>query len=55
MVMSLDKYTSCTALRILIPSGVGFLNAFLPNISPVPPERLLMTAAFTASAKSFPH
>jgi len=39
-------------LSILIPSGVGFLNALRPRINPIPPERLLITAAVTASCRS---
>ncbi len=36
-----------------MPSESGLWNAFLPEISPIPPALLLMTAVVTASAKSF--
>src|SRR5688572_7004670 len=49
MVTSLERYTSWMALRIFTPSGIGFWNALRPEISPVPPARLLITAVRTAS------
>ena len=36
-----------------IPSAIGFWKAFLPEMSPIPPARLLMTAVRTACARSF--
>ncbi len=35
-----------------MPSGMGLWKAFLPEIKPVPPARLLMTAVLAASWKS---
>src|SRR6516164_2103536 len=40
------------AFRSSIPSARGRWKAFRPEISPVPPARLLITAVATASSKS---
>ena len=40
------------ALSSLIPSSIGRWNALRPEIRPIPPARLLITAVRTASWKS---
>ena len=40
------------ACNNVTPSFIGFWNALRPEIKPKPPARLLMTAVFTASARS---
>src|SRR5438093_4458533 len=52
MVTSFARYTSWIAFSNATPSCIGRWNAFLPEISPVPPARLLMMAVFTASFMS---
>src|SRR6478752_2882721 len=52
IVTSLVRYTSWIAFSRLTPSCIGRWKAFLPEIKPVPPARLLMTAVLTASFKS---
>ena len=49
IVISRDRYTSWIALRSFTPSRIGFWNAFLPEINPIPPARLLITAVVIAS------
>src|SRR5579862_3910173 len=51
-VTSEHRYTSCTACRSAAHSAIGRWNAFRPEISPMPPARLLITAVRTASARS---
>src|SRR5579864_1106292 len=46
------RYTSWTAFRSCTPSFMGRWKALRPEIRPVPPARLLMTAVATASSKS---
>ena len=46
------RYTSCMVLRSCTPSFIGRWNALRPEMRPVPPARLLMTAVVTASSKS---
>src|SRR5262249_54070509 len=52
MVISFVRYTSWIALSSATPSCIGRWKAFRPEISPMPPARLLMTAVLTASFKS---
>src|SRR5262245_60933378 len=52
MVTSFVRYTSWIALSSATPSCIGRWKAFRPEIRPMPPARLLMTAVFTASFKS---
>ena len=40
------------AFNSATPSAIGFWNAFRPEMSPVPPARLLITAVRTASCRS---
>src|SRR5882762_4151066 len=46
------RYTSCMVLSSCTPSFIGRWNALRPEMRPVPPARLLMTAVVTASSKS---
>jgi hypothetical protein len=52
MVTDSSRYTSWIELSSSTPSAVGRWNALRPEISPMPPARLLMTAVRTASAMS---
>jgi len=47
-VTSSHMKTFWMALRSLTPSPIGFWNALRPEIRPMPPARLLMTAVATA-------
>ena len=48
MVIDESRYTSWMALSSCTPSSIGRWNALRPEISPLPPARLLMTAVRTA-------
>ena len=47
-----SRNTSWIRFSSLTPSAMGRWNAFLPEISPMPPARLLITAVRAACAKS---
>ena len=47
-----SRNTSWMRFSSFTPSPMGRWNAFLPEISPIPPARLLMTAVRAACAKS---
>ena len=51
-VTSGQRYTSWIAFKTAIPSFMGLWNALRPEINPIPPARLLITAVVTASAIS---
>ena len=52
IVTSFVRYTSWIAFNSPTPSLNGRWNALRPEIRPMPPARLLMTAVFTASSRS---
>ena len=51
-VTEASRYTSWMALSSSTPSAMGRWKALRPEIRPVPPARLLITAVATASARS---
>src|SRR5436309_1180086 len=51
-VIAASRYTSWIACNRSIPSAIGRWNALRPEIRPMPPARLLITAVRTASAMS---
>lgn len=52
IVIDSSKYTFWMAWSSSTPSAIGFWNDLRPQISPMPPARLLTTAVVTASFKS---
>src|SRR4026208_1778038 len=52
IVISFVRYTSWMALSSAAPSFIGRWKALRPEMRPMPPARLLITAVFTASFRS---